>query len=56
MKFFYYDNLYVLPIEYISDLIKEFYRNHYGIYSEEITKKIYQKKSRNKNDEEAEEE
>jgi len=56
MKFFYYDNFYVLPIEYIYDLVKEFYRKNYGIYSEEITKKIYQKKSNKKNDEENEEE
>ena len=56
MKFFYYDNLYILPIEYISDLVKEFYRNNYGIYSKEIKKKIYQKKNKDKNNEENEEE
>jgi hypothetical protein len=46
MKFFYYDNLYFLPIEYICDLVKEFSKNNYGIYSEEIKKKIYRKKKR----------
>ena len=56
MKFFYYDNFYVLPIEYICDLVKEFYRKNYGIYSEEITKKIYQKKGNKNNEEENEEE
>ena len=56
MKFFYYDNLYVLPIEYISDLVKEFYKIHYGIYSIEITKKEYQQKNKAKEEEENEEE
>ena len=56
MKFFYYDNLYVLPIEYICDLVKEFYRINYGIYSEEIKKKIYRKKEKGDNEEENEEE
>ena len=56
MKFFYYDNLYVLPIEYISDLVKEFYRINYGIYSEEITKKIYRQGNKIKDDENEEEE
>ena len=50
MKFFYYDNLYVLPIEYFCDLIKEFYKNNYGIYSEEIKKKKYQQKDKKNDD------
>ena len=55
MKFFYYDNLYVLPIEYFNELVKEFYRNNYGIYTNEITKKIYQQKQKKDDDEEEEE-
>ena len=43
MKFFYYDNLYILPIEYFSLLIKDFYKLNYGIYFEEIKKNIYKK-------------
>ena len=61
MKFFYYDNFYVIPIELMNDLVKEFYRINYGIYSKEITKKIYQEKKKadegeNEEDEEEKEE
>jgi hypothetical protein len=54
MKFFYYDNLYILPIEYFSHLIKDFYKQNFGLYSEEIQKNIYKKKL--KKDDIAEEE
>ena len=54
MKFFYYDNFYVIPLEFMNDLVKEFYRINYGIYSKEITKKIYQE-NKKKDDEENEE-
>jgi hypothetical protein len=61
MKFFYYDNFYVIPIELMNDLVKEYYRINYGIYSKEITKKIYQEKKKtdegeNEEDEEEKEE
>ena len=56
MKFFYYDNLYILPIEYFSKLIKDFYKQNFGLYSEEIQKNIYKKKlKKDDNDEEEEE-
>jgi hypothetical protein len=58
MKFFYYDNFYVIPIEFMNDIVKEFYRINYGIYSKEITKKIYQenkKKDEEENEEDEEE-
>ena len=38
MKFFYFDNLYILPIEYFSRIVKDYYKLHFGIYSEEIKK------------------
>ena len=56
MKFFYYDNLYAFPIEYICDLVKEFYKINYGIYSVEILKKAYQDRNKNKEEEENDEE
>ena len=55
MKFFYYDNLYILPIEYFNKLIKDFYKQNFGLYSEEIQKNIYKKKLKTDNDEEEEE-
>ena len=56
MKFFYYDNLYILPLDYFNNLIKDFYKKHYGIYSEEITKNIYKKKQKKEEENEEEEE
>ena len=56
MKFFYYDNLYILPIEYFNQLIKDFYKENYGIYSEEIKKNIYKKEKKEEIEEEEEKE
>ena len=56
MKFFYYDNLYILPIEYFSRLIKDFYKLHFGIYFEEIKKNIYKKVNKKEEVDESEEE
>ena len=56
MKFFYYDNLYILPIEYFSLLIKDFYKLNYGIYFEEIKKNIYKKVTKKEEVDESEEE
>ena len=56
MKFFYFDNLYILPIEYFNRVIKDFYKLHFGIYSEEILKNIYKKKSKKDEIDEEEEE
>ena len=56
MKFFYYDNLYILPIEYFNQIIKDFYKLHFGIYSEEINKNIYKKKEKKEEEVDEEEE
>ena len=56
MKFFYYDNLYIIPIEYFSQIIKDFYKLHFGIYSEEIKKNIYKRKEKKEEVDEEEEE
>ena len=55
MKFFYYDNLYILPIEYFNRIVKDFYKLHFGIYSQEITKSIYKKRDKREEGEEEEE-
>ena len=54
-KFFSYDNLYTLPIDYIESLVKEFYKSKFGIYSEVIQNKKFLKKT-NDDDENEEEE
>ena len=56
MKFFYYDNLYILPIEYFSRIVKDYYKLHFGIYSEEIKKDIYKKRDKKEEENEEEEE
>ena len=52
--FFNYDNIYMFTLEYYSNLIKEFYKNKFGIYKDKV------KKRKNKNfilpDEEEEQE
>ena len=45
-KFFIYDNLYTLPIDYIEDLVKEFYKSKYEIYSDVVQNKKFLKKSK----------
>ena len=42
--FFDYDILYMIPIDYLSDLIKEFYKNKYGLMKDLINKKKDKKK------------
>ena len=48
--FFNYDNLYMIPIEYISDLLKEFYKSKYGTYKD-LERKKKAKKKGNKEEE-----
>ena len=48
--FFNLDVLYILPIEYISDLIKQFFRNKFDLEKNLVKK--YGKKEKNKNKEE----
>ena len=43
--FFYYDILYMIPIDYLSDLLKEFYKSKFGIMKDLTNKKKKKKMS-----------
>ena len=49
--FFKYDNLYMIPIEYLSDLLKEFYKDKFGTYKDLERKKKMKKKEIKEDDE-----
>lgn len=53
-KFFFYDNLYMIPIEIFANQIKNFYKEHYGLYKDKLLELKRSKKSKIKDEEENE--